>query len=73
MGWPVVIVDSGGIPVTPSLNGLGAPISIAENGFGAAVTLVSQGGIPVLAASAIRADSALITADSIKILADYAR
>lgn len=45
MGWPVVPVDSGGLPVTDS--GFGAPIDIASNGFGTAVTFVGSGGMPV--------------------------
>lgn len=48
MGWPVVIVDSGGLPVTEALNGLGVPVSVATNGFGLAVTLVEENGLPVV-------------------------
>lgn len=45
MGAPIVIVDSGGIPVTRSLNG--SPVEIADNGFGTTVTVVESGGLPV--------------------------
>lgn len=48
MGWPVVLVDSGGLPVTETTSGNGSPITIADNGFGFAVTLVDSGGIPVV-------------------------
>ncbi len=48
MGWPVVIVGSGGIPVTEVANGLGAPVTVAANGLGTAVTVVAAGGMPVL-------------------------
>lgn len=47
MGIPVVLVDSGGIPVTESENGIGTPVDIAANGFGVAVTIVDRGGSPV--------------------------
>ncbi len=42
MGFPVVIVPSGGLPVTEAANGLGVPVSIAANGFGIAVTVVAS-------------------------------
>jgi hypothetical protein len=48
MGWPVVPVDSGGLPVTQSLNGSGAPVEIADNGFGTPVTFIDNGGLPVV-------------------------
>lgn len=51
MGWPVVPVDSGGVPVTEATNGLGAPVTIATNGLGIAVTLVESGGMPVVGAT----------------------
>lgn len=47
MGTPVVFVESGGIPVTESTNGLGLPVVISENGLGLAVTRVSSGGMPI--------------------------
>lgn len=43
MGWPVVLVDNGGLPVTESDNGI--PMSVAENGRGTPVTIVDSGGI----------------------------
>ena len=45
LGWPVRIVESGGIPVTEAANGLGAPYVEAENGV--AVTFVESGGYPL--------------------------
>ncbi|WP_434733773.1 FAD-dependent oxidoreductase [Rhizobium sp. YTUHZ044] len=47
MGIPVVIVPSGGIPVTEAPAGLGSPVEIASNGIGTAVTIVASGGLPV--------------------------
>lgn len=48
MGWPVVLVEKGGIPIMYAANGLGVPITIADgNGLGVAVTLVFKNGIPV--------------------------
>lgn len=44
---PVVIVDSGGLPVVLSENGLGTPIEIADNGYGTPVTIASD-GFPVV-------------------------
>lgn len=48
MGWPVVIVSSGGLPVTEAANGFGAPVDVASNGFGTPVTVVASGGLPVV-------------------------
>lgn len=48
MGIPVVLVDSGGLPVTEALNGFGSPITVADNGFGLAITIVASGGQPVV-------------------------
>jgi hypothetical protein len=48
MGWPIVIVASGGIPVTESANGFGTPVEVAANGYGTPVTVVASGGLPVL-------------------------
>lgn len=48
MAWPVVIVESGGIPVTEAANGLGTPVEVAANGFDTAVTVVDSGGLPVV-------------------------
>lgn len=48
MGWPVVTVASGGIPVTTATNGYGTPITEAANGLGIAVTFVASGGLPVV-------------------------
>ena len=45
LGWPVRIVDSGGIPVTEAANGLGAPY--VESDRGVAVTFVESGGYPL--------------------------
>ena len=48
MGLPVVIVPSGGLPVTEATNGFGLPVEIAANGFGIAVTIVASCGLPVI-------------------------
>jgi len=48
MGWPVVVVAKGGIPVTEASAGLGTPLSVATNGYGTAVTVVGSGGLPVI-------------------------
>lgn len=48
MAWPIVKVASGGIPVTESLNGLGASVEVAANGYGTPVTVVAAGGLPVV-------------------------
>lgn len=48
MGWPVVVVDKGGLPVTLSDSPFGVSLEISDNGIGKAVTFVSQGGIPVV-------------------------
>jgi hypothetical protein len=45
----IVVVSSGGLPVTESPNGF--PYYIADNGFGIPVTFVSQGGYPLGGAS----------------------
>jgi hypothetical protein len=47
MGLPVVIVASGGLPVTQAANGL--PVTVATNGYGIPVTLVTSGGMSVTA------------------------
>jgi hypothetical protein len=49
MGWPIVVVASGGVAVTNSTNGFALPVSISANGLGTAVTVVASGGLPVLA------------------------
>lgn len=48
MGWPVVIADSGGVPVREAAHGYGVPVSVASNGFGTAVTLSETGGVAVV-------------------------
>lgn len=48
MGWPIVVVASGGIPVTEVSSGFGTPVTPASNGFGFAVTIVTSGGMPVV-------------------------
>lgn len=48
MATPIVIVASGGKPVTEAANGLGIPVVQALNGFGIPVTLVATGGTPVV-------------------------
>ncbi len=48
MALPIVIVSSGGWPITEASNGLGAPVVVAANGFGIAATIVASGGVPVV-------------------------
>jgi len=48
MGMSIVIVASGGLPVTEAANGFGTPVSVASNGFGIPVTIVASGGMPVV-------------------------
>lgn len=48
MSVPVVIVPSGGKPVTEAANGMGTPVVQALNGMGIAVTVVASGGTPVV-------------------------
>lgn len=46
-GFPVIVVDSGGIPVVSVETN--APVAtIATNGFGTAITLVEANGIPLI-------------------------
>jgi len=53
MATPVVVVASGGIPVTESANGYGTPmtpvdtVTFPSNG-GTPVTIVSTDGLPVI-------------------------
>jgi hypothetical protein len=60
MSLPIVIVASGGIPVTEVASGFGAPVSVANNGFGLAVTVVSSGGIPVVGSQQIKLSAATV-------------
>jgi hypothetical protein len=51
MGWPVVTVPSGGLPVSDvsATTKIGLPVSEASNGYGLAVTKVTSGyGMPVV-------------------------
>lgn len=48
MATPIVIVASGGKPVTESTSGFGMPVVQALNGLGIPVTLVASGGTPVV-------------------------
>lgn len=52
MAWPIVIVPSGGLPVTEASNGFGTPVESAANGFGTPVTVVASGGLPVVGVAA---------------------
>ena len=54
MGWPVVIVPKGGIPVTEAANKLGAPVSVTtDKKRGVPITLVPKYGIPVVGAGGV--------------------
>lgn len=48
MGFPIVVVASGGLPVTEATNGYGMPVVQALNGRGTPCTIVTSGGIPVV-------------------------
>lgn len=48
MPTPIVVVASGGLPVTEATNGLGMPVVQAANGLGIPVTIVASGGTPVV-------------------------
>lgn len=51
MGWPVVSVAAGGLPVVDvsATIKIGMPVTEAANGFGVAVTkVVGKPGIPVV-------------------------
>jgi hypothetical protein len=48
MGAPVLVVSSGGLPVTEATNGYGMPVTVATNGIGTPITIVSSGGFPVV-------------------------
>lgn len=54
MAMPVVIVPSGGLPVTNPVTGIGTPVTEATNGFGVAVTLVvDKPALPVVFVPAV--------------------
>lgn len=46
MGWPVNVVEAGGLPVSEAPEGYGTPIDLAPEGFGYPVTIVESGGLP---------------------------
>ncbi len=48
MATPIVVVSSGGVPVTEVTSGFGTPVTVATNGYGMAVTIVTSGGLPVV-------------------------
>lgn len=48
MPTPIVVVASGGKPVTEAANGLGTPVVQALNGQGIPVVIVASGGTPVV-------------------------
>lgn len=64
MSLPIVIVPSGGIPVTESVSGLGTPVTVASNGFGTAVTVVSAGGMPVVGSQQIQLSAATVSSSA---------
>ena len=46
-GFPVILVESGGVPVVNV--GSGAPVAtVATNGLGLKITLVTKNGIPLI-------------------------
>lgn len=45
---PIVVVASGGKPVTEVSAGYGTPVVQALNGYGIPVTIVASGGMPVV-------------------------
>ena len=60
MSLPIVIVASGGLPITESVSGIGTPVSVAANGMGTAVTVVSSGGMPVVGSQQIQLSAATV-------------
>lgn len=48
MPVPIVVVASGGKPVTEATNGYGVAVVQALNGKGIPVTIVASGGMPVV-------------------------
>jgi hypothetical protein len=50
MGWPVVTIAAGGLPVVDvsATTKIGMPVSEASNKFGIAVTKVAAYGMPVV-------------------------
>jgi len=48
MATPVVVVTTGGMPVTVATNGLGTPMTVVSNGYGIPVRVVASGGMPVV-------------------------
>jgi hypothetical protein len=51
MALVVVIVASGGLPVTEVSSGKGLPVVIVANGRAVPVTIVASGGLPVVGSS----------------------
>lgn len=64
MSTPIVIVASGGLPITEATNGLGMPVSVAANGMGTPVTVVSSGGMPVVGSQLIQLSAAVIASNA---------
>lgn len=68
MALTVVVVESGGLPVTEAENGVGVPIQIADNGFGIAVTYVDALGLGVVTsgggAAAIQLSGSTVAEDA---------
>lgn len=58
MGWPVNVVEAGGLPVSEAPEGYGTPIVAAPDGFGYPVTIVASGGLPVAFGEGIGGDPA---------------
>lgn len=53
MALPVVVVSSGGLPVSESTSGYGLPVEVSINGLGLPVTIVYSGGLPVVGVGAV--------------------
>jgi hypothetical protein len=58
MGLPIVVVASGGLPVTEAANGIGLPVTPAASGFAVPVTLVAN-GLPVVGSGSSSTNSLL--------------
>ncbi len=52
MSTNIVVVASGGLPITEATNGQGMPVSVAANGLGIPCTVVASGGMPVVGSGA---------------------
>lgn len=60
MSTPIVIVPSGGLPISEATDGFGMPVTVAANGYGIPVTVVASGGTPVVGSQQIQLSAATV-------------